>query len=70
MKRRDYHALKGKDEKELIDMVKTLRTDRMLRRMDIVAGKEKNTHAVKSLRKDVARVLTLLRQRQLAGGKT
>lgn len=69
MKRRDRQALSIKDEKELIDMLKKLRTDRMQRKMDIVAGKEKNTHAVQALHKDVARILTILRQRQFTGGQ-
>ena len=67
MKRRDSQALRTKDEKELIEMLKTLRKDRTQRRMDIVAGKEKNTHAVQALRKDAARILTILREREREG---
>ncbi|MDP3724721.1 MAG: 50S ribosomal protein L29 [bacterium] len=70
MKRRDRQALRIKDEKELIKMVKTLRIDRTQRRMDVVAGKEKNTHAVRALRKDAARILTILRQREREGKQT
>ena len=61
--------MKGKDlqkktSAELQKMVKDERTKLQQLRFDLPSGKVKNVREIRKLRRDIARVLTLLKQKQ------
>lgn len=65
MKRKEFTDLKTKQIKDLLKMVsaKTLEADK--KQMEVSGGKEKNLRSVKNLRKDIARILTLIKEKQI-----
>jgi ribosomal protein L29 len=65
MKRKDYTDLKGKTVAELTKMVSVKRTDAIKKKMQSLAGKEKNLKVYRNLRADIAKILTLIREKEI-----
>ena len=65
MKRKDYIDLKGKTVAELIKMVSLKKTESVKKKMQILAGKEKNLKMHRNLRSEVAKILTLIREKEI-----
>ena len=65
MKRKDYIDLKGKTIKELIKMASDKKTESVKKKMQILGGKEKNLKGYKNLRAEIAKILTLIREKEI-----
>ena len=58
--------LREMDTHAILDLVEAKRKEMYLRRLDFAANKLEDTNELRKLRKDLARMLTILRERQLA----
>ncbi|MCX6704181.1 MAG: 50S ribosomal protein L29 [Candidatus Woesebacteria bacterium] len=67
MKRKDYTDLKGKTIAELTKMASVKRTDAIKKKMQSLAGKEKNLKVYRDLRVEIAKILTLIREKEILG---
>ncbi len=65
MKRKDYADLKGKTVAELTKLVSTKRTDAVKKKMQNLAGKEKNLKVYRNSRAEIAKILTLIREKEI-----
>ncbi|KKS95238.1 MAG: hypothetical protein UV71_C0010G0029 [Microgenomates group bacterium GW2011_GWC1_43_13] len=65
MKRKDYIDLKGKTIKELIKMASDKKTESVKKKMQILGGKEKNLKVYRNLRAEIAKILTLIREKEI-----
>jgi len=66
MKKREIQELKNKPLPELEKFVRDGREKLRNLKFDLAAGKVKDIGGLRSLRKDLARALTFMRERQLA----
>ncbi len=64
MKKRDLKNLRNKTVEELKNELSNLTRKRIEVQVKIISGKEKNLKAVSNLRRDIARVATLIREKQ------
>lgn len=64
MKKDEKKALAVKEVSDLLEMAKVLREDIFKLKLDKSLGKLNNTRSIFSKRKDLARVLTVLTQKQ------
>ncbi len=62
MKKKEIQELKMKPVAELMKMVKDGRESLRAMKFDLAAGKVKNVDNLRSLKKDIARALTFIRQ--------
>jgi ribosomal protein L29 len=65
MKRKDYQELKGKTVKELLKMAATKQGEAIKKKMQIMGGKEKNLKLYRQIRLEVAKILTLAREKDI-----
>jgi ribosomal protein L29 len=65
MKKKDYTDLKGKTVAELIKLASVKRTDAIKKKMQSLAGKEKNLKAYRNLRVEIAKILTLIKEKEI-----
>ena len=65
MKRKDYIDLKGKTIAELTKMASLKKTESVKKKMRILGGKEKNLKMHRNLRAEVAKILTLIREKEI-----
>lgn len=65
MKKKDFTGLKAKTIKDLASLVQNKRTEAKKLKMEIAAGKSKNLKGYKSARRDIAQVLTVIREKQI-----
>lgn len=65
MKRKDYTDLKGKTVADLTKMVSSKKTDAIKKKMQIMGGKEKNLKAYRNIRSEIAKILTLIREKEI-----
>jgi len=65
MKRKDYQDLKGKTIKELLKMAATKKGEATKKKMQIMGGKEKNLKLYRQIRLEVAKILTLAREKEI-----
>lgn len=61
MKKKDYKDLKIKTTGDLAKKVKELRREITEKNIELKMGKTKNVHEVNTLRKDVAKILTIMK---------
>lgn len=66
MKRNDIRALHDKEQAELNQQLSELETSLVTARMERSAGKLDNPAKVKNLQEDIARVKTVIREKELA----
>lgn len=57
--------LREKNNEELLEELKNLRAELFNLRLQQVTGGLTNPHRIKAVRKDIARILTILREREL-----
>jgi ribosomal protein L29 len=65
MKRKDYNELKGKTVKELVKLAGDKKNESIKEKMKILGGKEKNLKVHRNLRSEVAKILTLAREKEI-----
>ncbi len=65
MKTKDLKQLRTKTIKELEGLIKAKKQDLLLSYAKIKAGKEKNTSLIKRIRRDIAQLLTLVREKEI-----
>ncbi len=61
MKARDFQKM---NEKELQDLLRERREELMKKRFDLSAGRLKNVREIRAIKKDIARILTIVNQRR------
>ena len=62
MKKREFGQLKNKPEAELKTQLSSLRDKLWELRRDLAAGKVKNVSEIRKIKRDIARVITLLHE--------
>lgn len=65
MKRKEIQELAKKTLPELKEMLREIRQNLLKTKMDLAGGKTKNIRAVAKMRDDLARVATVIRQKEL-----
>ena len=70
MKRKDIQELATKDSKELKVMLKEKQKALFTSQLDHTTGKLSNVRSLSVLRDDIARIKTMLRQKEVHNGKT
>lgn len=65
MKKKDFTDLKKKDLKSLIKLASDKKIEAGKARMDIVTGKSKNLKGYSNLRRETAKILTLIREMEI-----
>lgn len=65
MKKKEYNELKSKEIPDLLKMVKTKKAELAKLGPKIIAGEEKNLKKAGKIRKDVAQILTLIREKEI-----
>lgn len=69
MKKKDVQELRNKSIKELRELMRKIQEELVKLRTELGAGKLKNVHQVKLKRRDLARIKTILREKELGGQK-
>lgn len=69
MKSKDIQSLHTKDVLELRKMAKELRSELAVARLDKSMYKLKNTRSLFTKRKELARVLTIMKEKEMEHGK-
>ena len=70
MKKKDFTELKGKESKELIKTLKEKKAELAKVEIAIKAGKEKNLKKANNLRRDIARLLTIINEKKILESET
>jgi ribosomal protein L29 len=65
MKTKDFKNLREKGVKELKKMVYTKNVEAAKKAMEIKTGKEKNLKLVRHLRREIAKILTLVKEKEI-----
>lgn len=65
MKRKDYTDLKSKTVKDLIKMASEKKNEAIKKKMQILGGKEKNLKVYRNLRIEIAKILTLIKEKEI-----
>lgn len=65
MKKRDFDQLRTKEVEELTILLKDKKTELIKVATEIAAGKEKNIKKARNKRKEIAKLLTLIREKQI-----
>lgn len=68
MKLKDINGLRAKAAKELKELLKEKENKAVQAKVRIKVAKEKNLKHVKMLRRDIAQISTILREKELAEG--
>lgn len=67
MKKKQLEELHGKTIKELKDLAKKTQEELVKLRTDLGAGKLKNVNQIKFKRHDLARIKTIIKEKELGG---
>ena len=65
MKKKDLDSIRGKTIEELERMANEKRNEITLTYAKIKAGQEKNTSKVKTLKQDLAQIMTIIRENEI-----
>ena len=65
MKKKDFIELKNKDLKDLKKIVSEKKIAGQKAKMAVSGGKEKNLKLVANLRREIAKILTLIREKEI-----
>ena len=65
MKIKELTGLRGKSIKELTKLAYEKRTEATKKKMEIMSGKEKNLKVYRNLMTEVAKILTLVREKEI-----
>ena len=69
MKRQDINKLHGATKKELQSKLEELQKNLVKEKMNISLGNQKNTSIVTNIRRDIARVITIIHSSNFSKGK-
>ena len=69
MKKKDLSNLREKKQSELVELVEDKKNELTGTHAKVVAGQEKDLKKVKGLRKDIAQILTILREMDISEAK-
>ncbi|HTK03583.1 MAG TPA: 50S ribosomal protein L29 [Alphaproteobacteria bacterium] len=64
MKKKEFTEFKNKSVKELQKFVTDKKTEMAKKKVEIFSGKEKNLKYFNNLRRDVAKVMTVIREQE------
>ena len=65
MKRKDFNDIRGKTIQELGKMVAEKKVEAIKKKMESLAGKEKNLKVYRNSRREIAKILTLIREKEI-----
>lgn len=65
MKRKEFTELKGKDIKVLLKMAFEKKAESLKIKIGMSSGKEKNLKVLKNLKREIAQILTLIREKEI-----
>ena len=65
MKKKDFTDLKGKTIKDLLKMANDKKSEVKKAKMNVLAGKDKNLKSSRNLKRDIAQILTLVREKEI-----
>lgn len=65
MKKKEFNDLRGKDIKDLRKLVMDKKLESEKAKMKILSGKEKNFKVKKNLSSEIAKILTLIREKEI-----
>lgn len=65
MKKKDLKMLVGKKTKELEKILSEKRLEILKNQAEVYSGKEKNLKKAKNLRKEIAQILTIIKENEL-----
>ena len=65
MKRKELTALRGKTKEELMKIVIAKKLEADKTKMKIIGGKEKNVKVGRNLSREIAKILTLVREKEI-----
>lgn len=63
MKKKELQELKGKEAKELNDMLTKKRVELDSALIDLQAGRTKNVHTSRNIKHDIARIMTIIKEK-------
>ncbi len=66
MKKKEFTELRGKDIKALRKLVFEKKTEAVKTKIGMSGGKEKNLKAFRNLRREIAQILTLIKEKEIA----
>lgn len=66
MKKKELKDLKAKEAYELNKLLGEKRVEFTKNSLDLKVGREKNLKKVKNLRRDIAQILTIIREKEIA----
>lgn len=65
MKKKELIDFRGKKHDDLVKTLSDKKTELDLNRAKVKIGKEKNTSKLKVLKRDIAQILTILREKEI-----
>lgn len=65
MKKKEYVDLKSKTKKELEKLVTGKKAEALKKKAEEAAGKDKNIKGYRNLRLEIARILTLIKEKEI-----
>lgn len=65
MKKKEFAELKSKEISDLLKMVKAKKTELAKLGPKVISGQEKNLKKAANIRKEVAQILTLVREKEI-----
>lgn len=69
MKKNDFNTIKNKPVEEIEKEIAELRTKRVNLKFDLAAGKVKNIREIQNVKKSIAQLLTVLKERSMSEAK-
>lgn len=67
MKKKELQELKDKTIHELLKLLKEKKTEISALKRDVFMRKSKNTGGLRTVKKDIARIMTFLKQKEVIG---
>ena len=65
MKRKDFNELKSKQTKDLLKLSVEKKLEAKKAKMNAVSGKDKNLKVFRNIRREIAQIETLIREKQI-----
>jgi len=65
MKTKEFKSLRAKDSKDLVKMVREKRAEAAKKEVEIRSGKEKNIKLLGNIRHEIAKILTLIKEKEI-----
>ena len=65
MKTKEFKGLKVKESKDLVKLIREKRAEAAKKEVEIRSGKEKNIKLLGTIRHEIAKILTLVREKEI-----